>query len=114
MKQEILFFSFAIVFFVLFLISPSFFIQYWYVTAVILSLMAYLFSRLVLHGILIRKYQKELMKLQELRKDIQNSYFVEGTIDDDTFREFDTDIDQRISTLKSKLESKKLKKVTGK
>ena len=57
------------------------------------------------------KYENELQKLQEKRKEVQKKYFVDQNMDEETFRQLDTEIDEKFQKLKSKLEKKKMSKV---
>jgi len=91
------------------LIAHDILLQYWYLflaSAVVVFLVLK-----IVPNMLKSKYENELQKLQEKRKEVQKKYFVDQNMDEETFRQLDTEIDEKFQKLKSKLEKKKMSKV---
>ena len=94
--------------FVIALSVAIFLTQYWYLSLIIVAVV--IPSWKILPKVLKTKYENELKKLHEKRKEIQKKYFVEQSVDEETFRQLDTEIDEQVLKLKSKLEKKKISK----
>ena len=91
------------------LIAHDILLQYWYLflaSAVVVFLVLK-----IVPNMLKSKYEIELQKLQEKRKEVQKKYFVDQNMDEESFRQLDTEIDEKFQKLKSKLEKKKMSKV---
>ncbi len=79
------------------------FMQVWYITIPGLGLIGYTILHAKMPQILIRYYRNRLKTLEGLKKSTQDKYFVEDSIDENTYKKLIQDADREIVEIKAKV-----------